>query len=72
MLKWDPRDRMTPAEALQHPWIVSGLPEQIHGLYTIYENLHKNDSKQQKLKREVNQKRITKSKSKSKSRQKSH
>ena len=27
ILKWDPKERITPAEALQHPWILTGLPE---------------------------------------------
>lgn len=29
ILKWDPNDRITPAEALQHPWVTSGLPNEI-------------------------------------------
>jgi dual specificity tyrosine-phosphorylation-regulated kinase 2/3/4 len=26
ILKWDPKDRITPLEALKHPWITFGLP----------------------------------------------
>lgn len=29
ILKWDPKERISPAEALQHPWIMNGLPEEI-------------------------------------------
>ena len=28
-LKWHPVDRMTPLEALQHDWILEGLPEKV-------------------------------------------
>jgi serine/threonine protein kinase len=26
-LKWDPKDRINAAEALQHPWVAHGLPD---------------------------------------------
>jgi dual specificity tyrosine-phosphorylation-regulated kinase 2/3/4 len=26
---WNPMERMTPLEALQHPWILEGLPEKV-------------------------------------------
>jgi dual specificity tyrosine-phosphorylation-regulated kinase 2/3/4 len=26
---WNPIERMTPLEALQHPWILEGLPEKV-------------------------------------------
>jgi dual specificity tyrosine-phosphorylation-regulated kinase 2/3/4 len=28
-LDWDPVRRMTPLEALQHPWILEGLPDKV-------------------------------------------
>ena len=28
-LKWSPMERMTPLQALQHPWIHEGLPEKV-------------------------------------------
>ena len=28
-LDWDPVNRMTPLEALQHPWILEGLPQKV-------------------------------------------
>jgi serine/threonine protein kinase len=28
-LDWNPITRLTPLEALQHEWILSGLPEQV-------------------------------------------
>ena len=28
-LDWDPVNRMTPLEALQHEWILEGLPEKV-------------------------------------------
>jgi dual specificity tyrosine-phosphorylation-regulated kinase 2/3/4 len=28
-MSWDPLQRMKPSEALVHPWILDGLPEQI-------------------------------------------
>lgn len=31
---WDPKQRMTPEEALTHPWIIDGLPSSIK--YEIY------------------------------------
>jgi dual specificity tyrosine-phosphorylation-regulated kinase 2/3/4 len=27
--KWNPMERMTPLQALQHPWILEGLPEKV-------------------------------------------
>ena len=39
---WDPVKRITPIEALQHPWIIEGLPENIisyhQKLFTAKEN----------------------------------
>ncbi len=29
ILVWEPSQRMIPSEALQHPWIVKGLPNEI-------------------------------------------
>lgn len=29
ILVWDPELRITPLEALQHPWIVEGLPKRV-------------------------------------------
>ena len=29
ILVWDAESRMTPLEALQHPWIVEGLPRKV-------------------------------------------
>lgn len=37
ILKWEAKDRITPSQALQHPWVTSGLPNEIRDLYTIYE-----------------------------------
>jgi dual specificity tyrosine-phosphorylation-regulated kinase 2/3/4 len=28
-LEWNPISRITPLEALQHPWILSGLPQKV-------------------------------------------
>ncbi len=67
VLKWEAKDRITPAEALQHPWVTCGLPNEIRELYAIYENISQNDFR----KIEMPRKKRTKSKSKSKSKQKS-
>lgn len=29
ILVWDPEERITPLDALQHPWIVEGLPKKV-------------------------------------------
>jgi len=28
-MEWDPEKRITPFDALMHPWIIEGLPEQV-------------------------------------------
>jgi serine/threonine protein kinase len=39
-LVWDPEVRITPAEALLHPWIIQGIPEEIrkHHIQSIEKN----------------------------------
>lgn len=40
-LTWDPKLRMTPEEALIHPWIIEGLPSSIR--YNFYDMIIENN-----------------------------
>ena len=37
VMRWDPRSRPTPKEALQHPWIMEGIPSEIKYLQSFFQ-----------------------------------
>ncbi len=36
ILVWEPEKRLTPEDALRHPWITKGLSTEIYSLYSSF------------------------------------